>query len=119
MRFSLPFLLLLLPCCLFGQGTPPMDPSQAQPRQSEARGTAPISEPGTAAEVKKLVKREINQAIMGKHYPELDQWQPLTPKEKFHIFLVHTYSPRTFAGAGIDAVKYKIKTDHREYERGA
>lgn len=118
MRFSLPFLLLLLPCCLFGQGTPPMDPSQGQSSQPEARGTPPFSQLGTVAEVKKLAKREINQAITGKDYPAIEQWQPLTPKEKFHIFLVHTYSPRTFAGAGIDAVKDKIETDNREYERG-
>ena len=96
-----------------------MDPSQLQPQQSEARGTAPIPEPGAVAEVKKLVKREINQAIMGKHYPELDQWQPLTPKEKFHIFVVHTYSPSTFAAAGIDAVRDKVQADDREYERGS
>jgi hypothetical protein len=110
--------LLLLPCLAFGQGTPPMDPSQGQQQQSEARGTAPIPEPGTVAQVKKLVKRELDQAIMGKHYPELDQWQPLTPKEKFHIFIVHTYSPGTFSGAGIDAIRDKVQGDNREYERG-
>jgi hypothetical protein len=96
-----------------------MDPSQAQPSQSEARGTPPVPEPGTAAQVKKLVTREINQAMMGKHYPVLEQWQPLTPKEKFHTFLVRTYSPRTFAGAGIDAIKDKLHGGDREYETGA
>lgn len=64
------------------------------------------------------MKREINQAIMGKQYPDLDNWQPLTPKQKFAIFLTHTYSPSTFAAAGIDAVRDKFDGDDREYETG-
>jgi hypothetical protein len=119
MRISLPLLLLLLPCLAFGQGTAPMDPAQTTSPQCEAPGTPPVPEPGTAAQVKKLVKREINQAIMGKQYPDLDNWKPLTPKQKFGTFLTHTYSPSTFAAAGIDAIRDKLQGDDREYERGA
>ena len=68
--------------------------------------------------MKTLVKREVNHALMANPYPALDQWQPLTPREKFHVFVAHTYSPMTFANTGIDALKDKLRADDREYERG-
>jgi hypothetical protein len=116
----LPFILLLFssPLLLRAQGTPPMPPDQEQQGQAELRGTPPVSELGTIDQVKTMVKHQIDGAIMGKYYPALDQWQPLTPAQKFHTFLAHTYSPRTFLNAGIDATKDKIQSDNREYERG-
>jgi hypothetical protein len=119
MKNCLPLLLLLLPCFVFGQGTAPMDPAQAGSSQSEVQGTPPVPQPGTVAQVKQLVKHEINEAIMGKHYPALDNWQPLTPKQKFETFLNHTYSPRTFTGAWIDAIRDKLHAGDLEYERGS
>lgn len=95
-----------------------MDPDQQQPAQAEVRGTPPVSELGPIEQVKNLVKHQINDAIMANPYPALDEWQPLTARQKFHVFLVHTYSPHTFLNAGIDATKDKIDADNREYERG-
>ncbi|MGE5321369.1 MAG: hypothetical protein ACM3SW_00810, partial [Actinomycetota bacterium] len=36
-----------------------------------------------------------------------------------HIFLAYTYSPRTFASAGVDAVKDKIEGGDRKFASGA
>jgi hypothetical protein len=120
MRRLLPLIVLFAsPLLLLAQGTPPMDPDQSQQARAEVRGTPPVSEQGAIDHVKTLVKHQIDGAIMGKYYPALDEWQPLTPRQKFRTFLVHTYSPRTFLNAGIDATKDKIESDNREYERGA
>ena len=114
MRKFLPFILLFAyPLHLLAQGTPPTDPGQGQQAQLKVRGTPPVSEPSTIQQVKSLVKHQINNAIMANPYPALDEWQPLTPRQKFHIFLAHTYSPRTFVSASIDATKYKIDPDNR------
>jgi hypothetical protein len=119
MRKILPLIMLFVsPLLLPAQGTPPMDPGQQQPAQAEVRGTPPVSEPSPMEQVKKLVKHQINDAIMANPYAALDEWQPLTPKQKFHTFLLHTYSPRTFLNAAIDGTKDKIEADNREYERG-
>jgi len=120
MRFFLPIIVLLYPVFLLGQGTPPMHPEQEQVQQVERPGTPPAPpEAGPVQHMKKLVKQEFNRKIIGDTFPSVDQWRPLSPKEKFHVFLVHTYSPRTFASAGIDAFKDKIQSDNREYERGS
>lgn len=118
MRTFLPFILVFCPLLVWGQGTPPMDPYQPQATASELPGTPPIPQPGAMAQVKNLVTQSLNDAISGKHYLALNEWQPLTPEQKFHIFLVHTYSPRTFANAAVDAVQDKIAADNRAYERG-
>lgn len=119
MRRFLPFIIVFaFPLLLLAQGTPPMGPDQGQQTQAEVRGTPPVSDPGPIQQVKTLVKQQINNAIMANPYPALDEWQPLTPRQKFHTFLAHTYSPRTFVNAGIDATKDKIEADNREYERG-
>jgi len=68
--------------------------------------------------VKGLIKRELKKAIDGRPYPEIKNWHPLTTREKFNVFLKHTYAPGTFAGAGIDALKGNIKARNREYETG-
>lgn len=96
-----------------------MDPEQGQQAKAEVRGTPPVSELSTIGQMRNLVKHQINNAIMANPYPALDEWQPLTPRQKFHTFLVHTYSPRTFVNASIDATKDKIGADNPEYERGA
>jgi hypothetical protein len=70
-------------------------------------------------QVKYLVKQQLRKAIEGRTCPSLQNWHPLTAREKFDIFLKRTYSPNTFLAAGIDAMKYstfKGKKDS-EYER--
>lgn len=119
MRLLFAILVFLYPVLLAGQGSPPVDPEQPQPPKAEISGTPPLPADATPMqEMKKLVKREFNRAIMGNSFPEIDRWQPLSPKEKFHVFVEHTYSPRTFANAGIDAIKDKIQSDDHEYETG-
>lgn len=119
MRFFLPIILFLYPLFLMGQGAPPIDPEQEQSQTPAHMGTPPGPvEASTIQNVKKLAKQELNHAIMGKPFPSVDQWRPLSPKEKFHVFVAHTYSPGTFVNAGIDAFKDKIESDDREYETG-
>lgn len=72
-----------------------------------------------AQQVKYLVKQQLRKAIDGRLYPSLENWRPLTARQKFDVFLAHTYSPNTFFAAGIDAMKFstfKRKKDS-EYER--
>ncbi|MGE5322244.1 MAG: hypothetical protein ACM3SW_05260, partial [Actinomycetota bacterium] len=94
MRIFLP-VILIFPLFLWGQGTPPMIPDQPQPTASSLTGTPPVPQPGAVAQVEKLVVKGLNNAISGKHYLALNEWQPLTPEQKVHIFLAYTYSPRT------------------------
>ena len=63
----------------------------------------------------------ITRAIDGKPYPSVQEWQPLTAKEKFQVFLHSTYSPRTFFNAALDEAGDRAKGRHlnREYETGA
>lgn len=67
--------------------------------------------------VKKELKKEVNKAIQ-QSSPPIDQWQPLTAGQKFNVFLRHTTSPYTFAGAAANAVADKIANDNMEYARG-
>jgi hypothetical protein len=62
----------------------------------------------------------VNRAIDGKPYPSLNEWQPLTTRQKFDVFIHSTYSPRTFANAAIDEAADRAKGNHlnREYETG-
>ena len=69
--------------------------------------------------VRALVKHQLKKAIDGKPYPLLKNWEPLTTSQKFHFFAAHTYSPNTFLGAGIDALKFStLRSGNPEYERG-
>ena len=66
-----------------------------------------------------LIRRQINKAIDGKPYPSLQQWRPLSTREKFDQFLMRTHSLSTFAAAGVDAFKCStIRRTNPEYERG-
>jgi len=119
LRFILPIIAFVaFPFLLVAQGTPPMPPDQAQVTATEGQGTPPVVPTGPIEHVKKMVKSQVKQAIMSNPYPALDRWQPLTAKQKFHVFLDHTYSPTTFVNAGIDSVADKIQNDNAEYERG-
>jgi hypothetical protein len=104
---------------LAAQGTPPLDPEQRADSHLIGQGPPHLqASDGPTTKIKTLVKKQVNAAIMRNSYPAVDQWRPLTPKEKFHVFLTHTYSPTTFANAGIDALRDKVTHDNREYERG-
>lgn len=120
LRFILPIVACIaFPFLLVAQGTPPMDPQQAQATQAEAQGTPPVAPAGPIQHVEQMVKSQVKQAIMSNPYPVVDRWQPLTAKQKFHVFMDHTYAPTTFVNAGIDSVADKIQNDNAEYERGA
>jgi hypothetical protein len=69
--------------------------------------------------VKLLVKHQLKKAIDGKQCPTLNEWHPLTARQKLDVFVTHTYSPNTFLGAGIDALKFStMGGGNSEYERG-
>jgi hypothetical protein len=104
---------------LCAQGTPPMGPEQrlVVNRTGQGPPQAPVNDT-TAKKIKTLVKKRVNAAIMGRSCQDVSEWRPLTSREKFHVFVAHTYSPITFANAGIDSLKDKVIGDNREYERG-
>jgi hypothetical protein len=76
--------------------------------------------PTRLQQMKYMVKQQVNRAIDGKSYPSINEWKPLTAKQKFDVFLHSTYSPRTFANAAIDEAADRAKGEHlnREYETG-
>jgi hypothetical protein len=106
----------------WAQGTPPMDPAQIaqlQSTEANAKGAPPEPENSTTLhQITGMVRSRIRQAINGRDYPSLQNWAPLTTQEKFSRFLKHTYSGRTFAGAGIDALKDHVRNKNPEYETG-
>src|SRR5947209_15486717 len=53
-------------------------------------------------QVKALVKHQLKKAIDGRPYPNLENWHPLTTRQKFDVFVAHTYSPNPFLVAGLD-----------------
>ena len=127
MRVFLTLLVISFFCSgAFAQGTPPADPEQlAQAQPAQAETVRPQGSPPTAANSSKLhqmnlmIRRQINKAIDGKPYPSLENWRPLSTREKFDQFLVRTYSPSTFAAAGVDALKCStIKKTNSEFETG-
>ena len=108
----------LLSCMAVAQGTPPPAP-EPRPEAVVQSGTPPeLRQSGPLTDMKKLLKTEFNRAVMGQTYPTVDAWRPLTTREKFHVFVQHTYAPRTFAGAAVDALQDKYQGNDREYERG-
>lgn len=122
--------ILLVPgVCLrlSAQGTPPPDPqapasSNSRQPSEEPDGTPPPYGSETKLQhmktmVKKELKNEVNKAIQ-QSAPPIDQWQPLTTGRKFKVFLNHTTSPYTFAGAAVNAAADKMANDNMEYARG-
>ena len=71
--------------------------------------------------VKGMIKTQVNHAIDSNGSPTVYEWQPLTTKEKFQVFLHSTYSPYTFINAGLNEATEGITGMHlREhgYESG-
>jgi hypothetical protein len=119
MRFKLlTGLILILACAITAaQGPPPFSPEQPE-LMSAGGGTPPIAPVTRVQQMKSLVKNQVSRAI-GKNYPNLGEWKPLTAREKFDVFLHSTYSPRTFANAAIDEAADRAKgRQNREYETG-
>ncbi|SRR5579884_1465067 len=95
-------LILVLVCGLAkAQDAKLIDPSGST-APTGAIGTASMPELTPIQKMKGMIKTEVNKAIDGKPYPSVQEWRPLTKKEKFHVFLHSTYSPWTFANAAID-----------------
>jgi len=122
MRLGFKTILLLLLLWRFApaQGTPPHDP-QGQPIQFAGNaGTPPQAPTPHMEQIKNLIKTQVRRAIDGKPYPAVNEWRPLTQREKFDYFLRSTYSWRTFVNAGIDVTANRIKgRNNPEYETGA
>ena len=100
----------------------PASSAELSPAVLMAMAEAPLVAPPSARfqTMKNMIKHEVVRAIDGKPYPTLREWQPLTPRQKFDVFLHSTYSPRTFANAAIDQAADRAKGNHlnREYETG-
>jgi hypothetical protein len=119
--------LLASPACsrAFAQGTPPCDTaasSTENPKHEESSGPPSPSGPETKLQqIKTMVKKELKQEVkkaINQTSPAVQQWRPLTAEQKFRVFLKHTDSPYTFAGAAVDAVADKMENDNLEYARG-
>lgn len=134
MRFANFILVLLFGCGLaVAQETliasAPSVPSPTMgigPTPVLAMDEVPLVEPLVAPptprfqQMKNLIKLQITRAIDGKPYPSVQEWQPLTAREKFQVFLHSTYAPRTFFNAALDeaADRAKGRRLNREYETG-
>jgi hypothetical protein len=121
MRLICIIMVGLLSTLVVAQGTPPMDVQAIEARMPALEsGTPPEPALARMQLMKNLIKRQATQAIDGKRYPTLEEWRPLTAREKFQVFLHSTYSPRTFANAAIDESVDRVKGTrlNREYETG-
>src|ERR1051326_7946522 len=98
-------LILLSSLALAQETSGPVQMAKSDDSGSPSSPTS-VAAPGQQFQmVKSLIKRELKKAIDGRPYPSVENWRPLTTREKFDVFLKHTYSPTTFAGAGVDALK--------------
>jgi hypothetical protein len=115
-------LVLIFTCALATAQAPPLDPTESSSSITMALADAPlVATPVTRLQqMKNMIKLQVNRAIDGKPYPSLNEWKPLTAREKFDVFLHSTYSPRTFANAAIDEAADRAKGQHlnRAYETG-
>jgi hypothetical protein len=123
-------LVLIFSCGFASAQAPPPDAMESssvmaiKPDSSSsliAMAEAPLLlQPTRIQHMKNMIKLQVNRAIDGKPYPSLNEWQPLTTRQKFDVFIHSTYSPRTFANAAIDEAADRAKGNHlnREYETG-
>jgi hypothetical protein len=114
-------LILFFTCALAFAQAPP-EPSEPSPDTLMAMAEEPLLPPPTRVQqMKSMIKMQVARAIDGKAYQSVTEWQPLTARQKFDVFLHSTYSPRTFANAAIDEAADRAKGHHlnREYETGS
>ncbi|HXA84471.1 MAG TPA: hypothetical protein VNZ47_05320 [Candidatus Dormibacteraeota bacterium] len=101
---------------------PPLDLNESSSGVTRAMAEDPLlAQPVTRMQqMKNMIKLQVNRAIDGKPYPSLVDWQPLTARQKFDVFLHSTYSPRTFFNVALDEAADRAKGNHlnREYEKG-
>lgn len=121
MNFLIKLSLMSVMACglAAAQGTPPANSDQGESMVA-ASGTPPAAPEPRLQQMKNLIKTQVRKALDGRPYPSLQDWHPLTTREKFDVFLHSTYSPRTFANAAIDEAADRAKGRHlnREYETG-
>lgn len=115
--------LILFFTCAFAsaQAPPPNAAPEPSPNALIVMAEAPLVSPPPRLEVmKNLIKQQVVRVIDGKPYQSVSEWQPLSARQKFDVFLHSTYSPRTFANAAIDEAADRVKGRHlnREYETG-
>jgi len=98
-----------------------MEATQLVPSPYISIAGAPPATPELARfqKMKLLIRKQVTHAIDA-NYPSLSDWQPLTSREKFQVFLHSTYSPWTFANAAVDQATDRVKGHqlNQEYERG-
>jgi hypothetical protein len=119
LRVVLKLSLMVVVCCGAGvaQGTPPQIPV-LQPAIS-LPGNPPEAPKSRLGQMKNLIKSQVRQAVDGERYPARREWQPLTTRQKFDLFLHSTYAPSTFLNAGVDVVADRVKgRQDPEYETG-
>ena len=126
MRFTNIILVLLFGCGIAIAQQTLLSSAQPAPNSVLAIAEAPLFEPLVAPptprlqRMKNLIKLQITRAVDGKTYLSVREWQPLTAREKFQVFLHSTHSPRTFFNAALDeaADRAKGRNMNREYEAG-
>lgn len=114
-------LVLFFTCAFASAQAPPPNAPEPSPNALMAMAEAPlVSPPPRLVVMKNLIKHQVARAIDGKPYQSVSEWQPLSARQKFDVFLHSTYSPRTFANAAIDEAADRVKGHHlnREYETG-
>jgi hypothetical protein len=123
MRFGFTTILVIILLWNFApaQGPPPdfARPPIKTPA-SALVGTPPQAPTPRLERMKNLIKTQVRRALDGKPYPALQDWRPLTEREKFDYFLRSTYASRTFVNAGVDVIANRVKGRDRnpEYETG-
>jgi hypothetical protein len=114
-------LVLLFTCALASAQAPPPNDATESSSSIMAMAEAPLLPPPTRLQqMKSMIKLQVSRVIDGKPYQSVSEWQPLSARQKFDVFLHSTYSPRTFANAAIDEAADRAKGHHlnREYETG-
>src|ERR1051326_6935466 len=124
MRLFLHCFLLFVSAGALARADGPPPPADTTEFSSSliAMAEAPLlPQPTRLQQMKYMIKAQVNRAIDGKPYPTLSEWKPLTPRQKFDVFLHSTYAPRTLANAAIDEAAdwAKGRRLNREYETGA
>jgi hypothetical protein len=101
--------------------TPPVtDSNTTRPRLLDLLFEGPPYAPSALHQhdsMSAMIKKNIEHAI-DKNCLSVNQWHPLTPRQKFQVFVHHTYAPSTFAGAAFDAGADRIENHNPAYAKG-
>jgi len=114
-RLVLVFFCLEVVCA--AQGSPPPAPEPRLPSTCP-QGTPPREPPPPViGQVEEFVEQQMKKAVY-KEAPSLTKWKPLSPQEKFQVFLNYSYSPITFGSAGISTLEDIMTSYNARYETG-